>query len=59
MVIKGYCGKECSNCSGCYLDTIIPCSPDCDHHFYIAITEKMVNARNVMQMKSKFNGRKR
>ena len=31
MAITGYCGKKCSQCSGCSLDERIPCSPDCDN----------------------------
>lgn len=31
MAIKGYCGKECSQCSGCNLNETIPCSPDCEN----------------------------
>lgn len=31
MAIRGYCGKECSQCSGCSLDDRIPCSPDCEN----------------------------
>lgn len=31
MAIKGYCGKKCRDCNGCYLDETIPCSPDCEN----------------------------
>ena len=31
MAIRGYCGKKCSQCTGCSLDEIIPCSPDCEN----------------------------
>lgn len=31
MALKQWCGKECSNCRGCELDKVIPCSPDCEN----------------------------
>lgn len=31
MAHKNWCGFSCSDCpSGCALDEIIPCSPDCE-----------------------------
>lgn len=29
MALKQWCGKDCSECKGCKLDEMIPCSPDC------------------------------
>lgn len=31
MALKQWCGKECSECNGCKLDEMIPCSPDCEN----------------------------
>lgn len=33
MAIKGYCGlKKCCDCNtGCRLEQMIPCSPDCEN----------------------------
>ncbi len=31
MALKQWCGKECSECKGCKLDEMIPCSPDCEN----------------------------
>lgn len=31
MALKQWCGKECSECRGCKLDEMIPCSPDCEN----------------------------
>lgn len=28
---KEWCGRVCSDCSGCRLDERIPCSPDCEN----------------------------
>ena len=31
MALKGYCGRDCSECYGCDLDSSIPCSPSCEN----------------------------
>ncbi len=31
MALKQWCGKKCSECRGCKLDEMIPCSPDCEN----------------------------
>lgn len=32
MAIKKWCGKQCSSCQNhCAVDSIIPCSPDCEN----------------------------
>ena len=31
MALKQWCGRSCSDCRGCKLDALIPCSPDCDN----------------------------